>query len=129
MKNFDELLKRMDLNYFGTGTHKITFEKMMDLLNNDKCILLDVRSGKECACISFPFANHIPIDEIPDRIRELPNDKTIVVFCSSATRATIVYTYLLLHEYDTKILVDSLREIADNFKPGYVLKKCENISR
>jgi rhodanese-related sulfurtransferase len=126
MKKFDELLKQMDLKYFGTGTHKISFEKMMELLKENKGYLLDVRAKEECEYINFPFAYNIPIDEIPDRISEIPKGKTIIVFCSSATRATIIYTYLLLHDYDTKILLVNLNEIAGKFKPGYVLKQCES---
>ncbi len=128
MNKFDELLKTMEFDFFGTATHKITFDNMMQLLKEKKCILLDVRSKEEYACINFPFAKHIPLNEIPDRKSEIPKDKMIVAFCSSATRATMVYTYLLLQEYDAKILTDSLGEIAANFMPGYVLNKCEHIT-
>lgn len=129
MKNFDEVLKQLDLKHFGTGAHKISFEKTIELLEENKGFLLDVRAKEECQHVSLPFAYNIPIDEIPDRISEIPKDKIIITFCSSCTRATIIYAYLLLYDYNTKILLDSLSEISGKIKPGYVYKKLENISR
>jgi rhodanese-related sulfurtransferase len=129
MKKFDDLLKQMDLNYFGEAKHKIPFENMLELKKTDKVFILDVRTKQENKYIQLPFAHNIPTDEIPDRIHEIPKNKTIAVFCSSATRATIVYTYLLLQDYDVKIVIDSLGEIAGKFKPGYVLKNCNSIGK
>ena len=119
----------MDLNYFGNAKHKISFEKMLELKKTDKVFILDVRTKQENEYIQLPFVHNIPTDEIPDRIHEIPKNKTIAVFCSSATRATIVYTYLLLQDYDVKIVLDSLGEIAEKFKPGCVLKNCNSIGK
>ncbi|MFA9423751.1 MAG: rhodanese-like domain-containing protein [Sedimentibacter sp.] len=128
MEKFDDLLKKLDLEYFGNGRHKISFEKMMELKKENKVFIIDVRTKEETECLKIEFANNIPTDEIPDRINEIPKDKTIVVFCSSATRATIVFAYLQLHDYnDVKILLNSIDEIAGFFKPGYVLKNSENL--
>lgn len=128
MNKFDDLLRQMDLNYFGNAKHKISFEKMMELQKEDNVFILDVRTKQENEYVKLPFAHNIPTDEIPDRISEIPKNKTIAILCASATRATIVYTYLLLQEYNVKILLDSLSEIVGNFKPGYVLKNC-NVSK
>ncbi len=122
MKKFDYILRKFDLHYFGNGNYKISFEKMMKLFKDDSAFIIDVRTRLENEYLQFDFAKNIPIDEIPDSIDKIPKDKTIVVFCSSSTRATIVYAYLLLLDYDVKILVDKISEIADKFKPGYVLK-------
>jgi len=127
MENFDRLLREFDLNYFGNGEHKIAFEKMMELKKENKVFILDVRTKEENECVKFSFSKNIPISEIPDRINEIPKDKTIVVFCSSATRATIVSAYLQCKEYeDVKILLNNIDEIAGHFKPGYVLKNLTN---
>lgn len=128
MEKFDDLLRNFDLEFFGNGKHKITFEKMMELNKENKVFILDVRTKEENECVKIEFATNIPIDEIPDRINEIPKNKTVAVFCSSATRATIVYTYLQLKGYsDVKILLNGLGEIAGFFKPGYVLKNIDNI--
>jgi rhodanese-related sulfurtransferase len=127
MEKFDDFLRGLDLNYFGSGKHKITFEKTMSLKKENKAFILDVRTREELEYVKFEFAKNIPTDEIPDRLFEIPKDKTIIIFCSSATRATIVSVYLQLAGYsDVKILTESVSEIAGFFKPGYVLKNLNN---
>jgi rhodanese-related sulfurtransferase len=129
MEKFDDLLRKFDLDYFGNGKHKISFEKMMELNKENKVFILDVRTKEENKCVKVEFAKNIPTDEIPDRINEIPKDKTVVVFCSSGIRATIVYAYLQLIGYsDVKILLNSIGEIAGSFKPGYVLKNLDNLN-
>ncbi len=125
-KEFDELLRNYDLKYFGSGNHKISFDKTMELLKKEKVFILDVRTSEENEIVKFEFAHNIPTCEIPDRMNEIPVDQTIVIFCTSATRATIVSVYLQLKGYsDVKILMDSIGEIAGSLKPGYVLKNID----
>lgn len=128
MEKFSDLLRKFDFDYFGNGKHKILFEKMMELKKENKVFILDVRTIEENECLRLGFAKNIPTNEIPDRITEIPKDKTVVLLCSSATRATIVYAYLKLFGYsEVKILTNSLSEIADFLKTGYVYKNLENL--
>ncbi|MGD1821121.1 MAG: rhodanese-like domain-containing protein [Pleomorphochaeta sp.] len=123
MDNFDELISSFDLNFFGTGSHKISFEKMVELINEDKAYILDVRSKEECSILNFSFANNIPVEQVPLHINELPKDKTIIIFCSGATRATIIYTYLQAKGFkNSRILLENIGDISNHFKPGFVLK-------
>lgn len=123
MNKYDELFKSYDLNYFGSGAHKITFDQMVSLLKEDKAFIVDVRTKEENEILNFSFATNIPVTEMPNRLNELPKDKTIVLFCSSATRATLLLPYLQANGFeDTKILLDSISEIAGQFKPGFVKK-------
>jgi len=123
MEKFDKLLKDFDLEFFGSGKHKISVEKALELHRDNKAVIVDVRTKAEVGHIRFDFALNIPVSDIPDRLAELPEDKTVIVFCSSVVRAAIVYTYLRLKEYsDVKILTAGLSEIAGCLKPGYVLK-------
>ena len=128
MEKFNNLLKNFDLSYFGSGKHKITFDEMMELKKEDKAYILDVRSAEENELVSFNFSSNIPIEEIPERIDEIPTNKSIVVFCSSATRATIVSLYLQLNGFDdVKILLEGISDLSSHFKPGYVLKNRESM--
>ncbi|OPL09474.1 MAG: hypothetical protein AVO33_06670 [delta proteobacterium ML8_F1] len=128
MERFSDLLRSFDLDKFGSGNHKISFEQMMALKKENKAMVVDVRTKQEYECVKLKFAVNIPTDEIPDRIHEIPMDQTVVLFCSSATRATIVYAYLLLMGYgDVKILNHTLGEVAEYFKPGYVQKNYTNL--
>jgi iron complex transport system ATP-binding protein len=44
-------------------------------------LVLDVRSGEEFAAGHVPAARHIPLDELPTRLGELPRDRQIVAYC------------------------------------------------
>ncbi|MDD2402488.1 MAG: rhodanese-like domain-containing protein [Clostridia bacterium] len=123
MEKFDDLMKEFDLDFFGGGKHKINLEKAMELYREGKATFIDVRTDEEVECVSLGFVTHIPVQQIPERLSEIPKDKTVILFCFSATRATIVYTYLKVNEFkDVKILTNTLADIAGFFKPGYVLK-------
>ena len=128
MKEFDKLLKSMDLDFFGKGKHKI---KAGEHFCDSNGVMLDVRSKEEYETLALNLYHHIPvihipIDEIPEKINEIPKDKTIGIFCSSGTRATMVYVYLRLKGYEAdkvKILEGGYAALAEEFKPGKLLKK------
>jgi len=128
MNTFEDLLKQFDLNFFGTGSHKISLEKAMSLKQENKAVFIDVRSKEELAYVSFGFASNIPISELPQRINEIPEDKTVVLFCASGPRATIAYAFLQVNGYkNARILTDGLGDIASYFKPRYVLKNQKDL--
>jgi len=123
MEKFDKLLKDFDLEFFGSGRHKISVEKALESFRDNKAFIIDVRTKEEINYVRFDFAFNIPISDMSDRFAEIPDDKTIIVFCSSVVRAAIVYTYLRLKGYtDVKILTAGLSEIVGCLKPDYVLK-------
>jgi len=119
MNSLDQVLGEMDFDFFGTGEHGMSIEGMRKMLGNDHCIFLDVRTDKEFEHASFPFAIHIPLNELPERLGELPRDKMIVTFCSSVFRGAIAYTYLLANGFEeVKGLTVSLEDMVMAFKPG-----------
>lgn len=122
MNKFDELLEGFHIEYFGTGQHKMGIEKALSMLAEDKVVILDVRTKEELAHLKFSFSMNIPLNELPERVGELPKDKTIAIFCVSGTRATIASVYLQVNGFkQVKIIPESLSEIAGVIKPGYVL--------
>jgi NADPH-dependent 2,4-dienoyl-CoA reductase/sulfur reductase-like enzyme/rhodanese-related sulfurtransferase len=50
-------------------------------------LLLDVRTPPEVAAGTIPGAVNVPIDELRDRLGELPRDKELLVFCEMGLRA------------------------------------------
>ncbi len=50
-------------------------------LLKDKAVLLDVRPRQEFEAGHLRGAINIPIDELPDRLGELPRDRQIVTYC------------------------------------------------
>ncbi len=58
-----------------------------DLRGRDDVILLDVREDYEFNAGHVPGAAWIPLGELPNRLNELPKDKTIVAVCRSGNRS------------------------------------------
>ena len=48
---------------------------------NEQVLFLDVRPPDEFAAGHFPDARSIPVAELPERLAELPRDKTIIAYC------------------------------------------------
>ena len=56
-------------------------------LYNDGALVLDVRTQEEWDQYHIPNAIFIPLEQLRDRLSELPQDKTIVVVCASGSRS------------------------------------------
>jgi rhodanese-related sulfurtransferase len=50
-------------------------------------LLLDVRTVEEYEEVRIPGALNIPLDELSDRIGEVPSDQPIVMVCRSGVRS------------------------------------------
>lgn len=127
----EQLMRNFTLNFFGKGIHKVSPEAFLKGKNG---YLLDVRSKEESASIFIKLEFHsniecqnIPINEVPDRIDEIPKEKSIAVFCPANVRSSIVYAYLLLKGYpDVRILEGGYSALTDALRPGSVLKAVQN---
>ena len=125
MERLNKVLKSMTLEFFGSGKHKISPSFHLSAENS---LFLDVRSNEEIQTVAFNLVHHmpvlhIPISEIPDRVKEIPKDKIVGIFCSSGVRATMVYFYLRGLGYENvRILEGGYAELAGEFKPGKLLK-------
>ena len=60
-----------------------------NVLQNENAVLLDVRSLPEYQAGHIDGAVHIPLDQLRERIAELPADKTVYVHCQSGLRSYI----------------------------------------
>ena len=66
--------------------------------------LVDVRSSGEWQSGHIDGAVHIPVDEISDRMSELPRDHTIVVYCASGMRSARAASALRSAGYEVRDL-------------------------
>lgn len=64
--------------------------------------LLDVRNPEELAVESIPGALHIKLPELRGRLRELPKDREILVFCRSGQRAHLATRLLLQNGFKAR---------------------------
>ena len=123
MRDLNQILKETDFQFFSSGEHSMSIEGMRKMLGNDHFLFLDVRADEEVKYLSFPFALHIPLNELPERLGEVPKDKFIITFCSSIFRGAMAYTFLLANGYEkVKGLTASSEDMAQAFKPGPLAK-------
>lgn len=57
-------------------------------------VVIDVREGWELEISSLPFARHLPMGQIADRLGELDPATPIIVMCRSGGRSLQVGQYL-----------------------------------
>jgi rhodanese-related sulfurtransferase len=68
--------------------------------NRDDVILIDVREDFEYAEGHIPGATLIPLKQIPDRLAEIPTDKTVVAVCRSGNRSGQATDFLREQGFD-----------------------------
>ena len=61
--------------------------------------MLDVRTAEEFAEGHVPHATNIPVGELATRLKEVPKDKDVVVYCHSGVRATRAHMLLKENGY------------------------------
>ncbi|MFA6676230.1 MAG: rhodanese-like domain-containing protein [Bacteroidales bacterium] len=123
-------IRKMDFNYFGTGSHVISADAF---LAKENTLFLDVRTKEEKENLKLHLNSFCPVlemtvAEVPDRINEIPKDKLIGVFCSAGIRATIIFTYLKGLGYEhVRILKGGYSPLISALEPGKIYKKLNNI--
>ena len=117
----DEVLRSLSLEYFAMGEYRIELEQFFKMKEKGKAIMLDVRTNEEAEVCKLSFALHIPIDELPDRLNELPKDKLIVPFCASSVRAAIALVYLNAKGFDdVRMYTGKISDLTANLMPPHV---------
>jgi rhodanese-related sulfurtransferase len=73
----------------------------LDLLIQKKSefILIDLRENYELEIDGIiDNSIHIPLEEIVDRLNELPSDRPVVFHCSSGKRSESILNFLILND-------------------------------
>lgn len=83
-----------------TGKVKPVYWRELRDIRLEHDFLLDVRTEDEFAVGSLPGAVNIPLDELRDRIAEVPKDHPVYVFCAVGLRGYLAYRILSQHGYD-----------------------------
>ncbi len=107
IKNFD---------YDARIEMKTNSAKLIDLLEDGKAVLVDIRYKEEQQAWGPNFGLKIPLNELPDRLGELPKDKIIVTACPHKDRAIIAMTYLRSKGIQARYLTDGLIGLAENLR-------------
>lgn len=69
-------------------------------LNTSSSMLIDVRTPLEFSMGTIEGAVNIPIDELRNRINEIPKDKEIIIFCQVGLRGYLACRILMQNGYN-----------------------------
>ncbi len=86
---------------------------------DDPPLLVDVRTPEERATANIPGSVHLPMDEVPSRLDELPRDRDLVLACHHGARSMQVAHFLSQHGYDRLANLDGgIDEWSRQVDPG-----------
>ena len=62
-------------------------------------VLLDVREAWERDLAAIEPSLHIPMNDVPTRVEEIPKDREVVVYCHGGTRSAMSAGFLEAHGF------------------------------
>jgi rhodanese-related sulfurtransferase len=74
-------VERAAREYLGDDIETIGRDELVERLRRGDVVLVHVRPGEEFAAGHIEGARSIPIDELQDRLAELPADREVVAYC------------------------------------------------
>ncbi|MGM9988082.1 MAG: rhodanese-like domain-containing protein [Bacillaceae bacterium] len=96
---------------------EITVHQLKELLNNEDYYLIDVRNLTEYEAGNIEGAHHIMLGTIPNRLNEIPTDKTLLMQCQSGARSAMALSILQAKGYKN----------IKNVKGGYLAWKRDRL--
>jgi rhodanese-related sulfurtransferase len=89
-----------------------TRRSLLEKARRGEVVVIDVRPSNEYANGHLPFARSMPLDEIRQRIKELPPDKDIVAYCRGpfCMMSAEAVELLKKHGYRAKKIADGTPE-------------------
>lgn len=85
--------------------------------SNTPHLLIDVRSPAEFAEGHITGARNIPLQEIERRLKEVPKDKPIILYCRSGNRSGMALQMLRSAGYETVYNAGGVSELAKQGLP------------
>jgi hydroxyacylglutathione hydrolase len=103
-----------------TGT--CTVQALKERLTCEKPFLLDVRDRKIRERVGHvPGSTHVYIGELPQHIREIPKDRSIVIYCDSGYKGSLAASVLSMHGFSD--VTNVLGGMQAWLKAGYPVEK------
>jgi NADPH-dependent 2,4-dienoyl-CoA reductase/sulfur reductase-like enzyme/rhodanese-related sulfurtransferase len=86
------------------GDVEIVHWHELEELKGEGVLIVDIREPREVEKGSIPGSIKIPLNDLRSRRKELPKDKTIVLYCKAGLRSYIGYRLLKQYGYRVKSL-------------------------
>jgi rhodanese-related sulfurtransferase len=98
--------------YLGPDTDEVSREELLRRVESGQATVIDVRPAEEFAAGHIPGAVSIPVEELADRLAELPLDQEIVAYCRGAycVLAHDAVRLLAAHGHPARRLADGMLE-------------------
>jgi rhodanese-related sulfurtransferase/DNA-binding HxlR family transcriptional regulator len=77
-------VERAARNYLGDEVEAISRDELLKRLRRNDVVLIDVRPAEEFNAGHIDGAISIPLDELPERLAELPDNAEVVAYCRGA---------------------------------------------
>ncbi|MBD3791485.1 MAG: rhodanese-like domain-containing protein [Campylobacterales bacterium] len=126
-KQLDQYVKNFDLTE--VKNMKISSVEMLNMIEEGSAVLIDIRFKEEVQSWSIPFAKNIPLNELPERLNELPKDKLIITACPHNDRANIARLYLTMKGYKAKYVNDGLLNVVNYLKGSNAVEFIEELNK
>ncbi len=104
-------------------------EDINDLPKDGSVILLDARTPEEFEYAHIDGFKNIPVDDLRDRLEEIPEDKPVYVLCESGVRSYIACRILAGHGYDAYNFAGGFRLYDTVVNERCILKTAEACGR
>lgn len=86
----------------------ITWRELLE--QKDKLLLVDTRTAEEYSFGTIPGAVNIPLDDLRERIAEVPKNQPVVVFCAVGLRGYLAQRILMGNGYE------NIRNLSGGYK-------------
>ncbi|MPZ61973.1 MAG: metalloregulator ArsR/SmtB family transcription factor [Propionibacteriales bacterium] len=70
--------------YLGSDIDQVTRDELLRRVRSGQVAMIDVRPREEYAAAHIPGAVSIPLDELPERLADIPADQEVVAYCRGA---------------------------------------------
>lgn len=98
---------------------EITPHELKDLLAGpNPPTLIDVREEGEAAICSIDGATLIPMNALPQRVGEIPQDRPVALYCHHGMRSWMAGQWLARNGYDALSLAGGIDRWAAEMDPG-----------
>jgi len=79
--------------------HQIIHWDEIQNVDREKVMIVDVRTPMEFALGSIEGAVNIPLDDLRNRLQEIPRDKDVILFCQVGLRGYLAFRILIQNGY------------------------------
>ncbi len=126
-KDLDTYLRGFDINE--KNDMKVKAVEMLNMVEEGTAVVIDIRFKEEFEVWNLPFTKNIPLNELPDRLGELPRDKLIITACPHNDRSNIARIYLTMKGYKAKYLSDGMLKAVDYLRGENAIEFMEELHK